>query len=70
MDRTTTTDSLGIVTLASAAFKRGQLTKEEVQTISECADDFTQALSLANKYREMTGQSLKLDDLPAPTSLR
>jgi hypothetical protein len=41
-----------------------------LQTIVKCADDFTRALSLANKYRELTGKSLPLDDLPSPTALR
>jgi len=70
LDGTTTTDSLGIVTLTMAAFKRGQLTKAELQAINECADAFTDVLILANKYREVTGQSLSLDDVPSPTLLR
>jgi hypothetical protein len=69
LDGTTTTDSLGIVTLTMAAFKRGQISKEEVQAINECADAFTDVLILANKYREVTGQSFPLDDVPAPTTL-
>ena len=70
MDGTTTTDSLGIVTLTMAAFKRGQITKAELQAINECADAFTDVLILANKYREVTGQGLSLDDVPSPTTLR
>lgn len=52
-----------------AAFKRGQLTKEELQAINECADAFTDVLILANKYREVTGQTFPLDDVPSPTTL-
>lgn len=70
MDGTTTTDSLGIVTLTMAAFKRGQLTKDELQAINESADVFTDVLILANKYREVTGKSLSLDDVPSPAALR
>lgn len=70
MDHTTTTDSLGIVSLTSAAFKRGQLKEAEVHQINECADSFTRALSLANRYRAVTGKALPLDDLPTPTLLR
>ena len=70
MDHTTTTDSLGIVSLTSAAFKRGQLNEAEVHAINECADSFTRALSLANRYRIVTGKALPLDDLPTPTRLR
>jgi hypothetical protein len=69
LDGTTTTDSLGIVTLTMAAFKRGQITKEELQAINECADAFTDVLILANKYREVTGQSFPLDDVPSPATL-
>jgi hypothetical protein len=69
LDGTTTTDSLGIVTLTMAAFKRGQITKAELQAINECADAFTDVLILANKYREVTGQSFPLDDVPPPTTL-
>ena len=70
MDGTTTTDSLGIVTLTMAAFKRGQLSKADLQAINEVADAFTDVLILANKYREVTGQSLSLDEVPSPTPLR
>ncbi len=70
VDPTTTTDSLGIVTLTSAAFKRGQLKEADAHAINECADSFTRALSLANRYRVVTGKSLPLDDLPTPTRLR
>lgn len=70
MDHTTTTDSLGIVSLTSAAFRRGQLKEAEVHAINECADSFTRALSLANRYRAVTGKSLPLDDLPTPARLR
>ena len=70
MDGTTTTDSLGIVTLTMAAFKRGQITKAELQAINESADAFTDALILAKRYREVTGQSLSLDDVPSPSTLR
>lgn len=70
MDHTTTTDSLGIVSLTSAAFRRGQLKEAEVHQINECADSFTRALSLANRYRAVTGKALPLDDLPTPTRLR
>ena len=70
MDHTTTTDSLGIVSLTSAAFKRGQLKEAEVHQINECADSFTRALSLANRYRAVTGKPLPLDALPTPTRLR
>jgi len=70
VDHTTTTDSLGIVTLTSAAFKRGQLKEAEVHQINECADNFTRVLSLANRYRAVTGKALPLDDLPTPTRLR
>ena len=70
VDSTTTTDSLGIVTLTSAAFRRGQLKEAEVHAINECADSFTRALSLANRYRAVTGKSLPLDDIPTPTRLR
>ena len=70
MDGTTTTDSLGIVTLTMAAFKRGQLAKEELQAINEVADAFTDVLILANKYREVTGQTFSLDEVPSPTALR
>ena len=69
MDHTTATDSLGIVTLAMAAFKRGRLSKSEVETINDCADGFTRVLSLANRCRQ-TGKSLPLDALPSPTGLR
>ena len=67
---TTTTDSLGIVSLTSAAFKRGQLKEADVHAINDCADAFTRVLSLANKYRSVTGKGLPLDDLPTPTRLR
>ena len=67
---TTTTDSLGIVTLTSAAFKRGQLKEADVQAINDCADSFTRILSLANKYHSVTGKRLPLDDVPSPTRLR
>ena len=70
MDHTTTTDCLGIVTLTSAAFKRGQLKESEVHQLNECADSFTRALSLSNRVRVVTGKSLPLDDLPSPTLLR
>ena len=70
MDYTTTTDSLGIVTLTSAAFRRGQLKEADVHQINDCADAFTQILSLANKYHSVTGKSLPLDDLPTPSRLR
>lgn len=70
MDGTTTTDSLGIVTLAMAAFKRGQITKAELQAINACADAFTDVLILANRYREVTRESLPLDDVPSPATLR
>ncbi len=70
MERTTTTDSLGIVTLATAAFKRGRLTEAELHAIHDCADDFTRALSLANRYHAVTGKSLALDDIPSPIGLR
>jgi len=70
VDYTTTTDSLGIVTLTSAAFRRGQLKEAEVHQINECADAFTRVLSLANKYRAVTGKSLPLDDVPTPSRLR
>jgi hypothetical protein len=70
VDPTTTTDSLGIVTLATAAFKRGRLSAEQAQAISECADDFTRVLSLANRCRQVGGRSLPLDTLPSPASLR
>jgi len=65
LDGTTTTDSLGIVTLTMAAFKRGQLSKADLQAINEVADAFTDVLILANKYREVTGQSLSLDEVPS-----
>jgi hypothetical protein len=71
MEQTVSTvDSLGIVTLATAAFKRGQISEAELGLLNECADDFTRALSLANKCREMTGTGLSLDDLPSPSELR
>ena len=70
MDHTTTTDSLGIVSLTSVAFKRGQLNEGQVHQINECADSFTSALSLANRYRAVTGKALPLDDLPTPARLR
>ena len=70
MDYTTTTDSLGIVSLTSAAFRRGQLKEADVHAINDCADAFTRVLSLANKYRSVTGKTLALDDLPTPTRLR
>lgn len=70
MDPTTTTDSLGIVSATSAASRRGQLKDADVHTINDCADMFTRVLSLANKYRSVTGKSLPLDDLPTPTRLR
>ena len=70
MERTTTTDSLGIVTLATAAFKRGRLTEAELHAIHDCADDFTRVLSLANRYHAVTGKSLPLDNIPSPTGLR
>ena len=70
MDSTTTTDSLGIITLTSAAFKRGQLKEADVHTLNDCADSFTRILSLANKYHSVTGKSLPLDDVPSPTRLR
>jgi hypothetical protein len=69
VDHTTATDSLGIVTLATAAFKRGRLSKSDVDTINECADGFTRVLSLANRCRQ-TGKSLPLDQVPSPTGLR
>ena len=64
-----TRDSLGIVTLATAAFKRGQLEPGQVRTLHECADGFTQILSVANRYRLATGKKLRLDDLPSPRTL-
>lgn len=70
MERTSTTDSLGIVTLATSAFKRGRLTEAELHAINDCADDFTRVLSLANRYHAVTGKSLPLDELPSPTGLR
>jgi len=70
VDQTTTTDTLGIVTLTSAAFRRGQLKAADVHQINECADSFTRILSLANKYRAVTGKPLALDDVPSPTVLR
>ena len=71
MDRTTTTtDSLGIVTLAREAFQRGQITDDELQRITGCADDFVRILSVAAKYREVTGQALSLETIPSPTALR
>ena len=70
MERTTTTDSLGIVTLATAAFKRGRLTEAELHAINDCADNFTRILSLANRHHAITGQSLPLDDIPSPSGLR
>lgn len=70
MDHTTTTDCLGIVTLTTAAFKRGQLKEAEVHQLNECADSFTRALSLSNRVRLVTGKPLALDDLPSPTLLR
>ncbi len=70
MERTTTTDSLGIVTLATGAFKRGRLTEAELHAINDCADDFTRVLSLANRHHATTGQSLPLDGIPSPTGLR
>ena len=65
MDSTTTTDSLGIVTLAMAAYKGGKISREELQAISECADSFTDVLILANRCRD-----LPLDEAPSPTLLR
>lgn len=70
MDHTTTTDSLGIVTLTSAAFRRGQLKEADVHAINDCADSFTRILSLANKYHSVTGKRLPLDDAPSPARLR
>jgi len=70
LDSTTATDSLGIVTLATAAFKQGRLDSAQVQVINACADDFTRVLSLANKYRQVTGKSFPLDDIPSPSVLR
>jgi hypothetical protein len=71
LDRTTTTtDSLGIVSLATAAFKRGQLSEAQLQAINGCADDFTQVLIVANRYRELTGEPLALDSIPSPAELR
>lgn len=70
MDHTTTTDSLGIVTLTSAAFRRGQLKEADAHAINDCADSFTRILSLANKYHSVTGKRLALDDAPSPTRLR
>lgn len=70
MERTTTTDSLGIVTLATTAFKRGRLTEAELDAINDCADDFTRVLSLANRYHAVTGESLPLDQIPSPGGLR
>lgn len=69
MDPTTTTDSLGIVTLATTAFKRGRLNAEQVQAINDCADGFTRVLSLANRCRQ-SGKTLPLDNLPSPAGLR
>jgi len=70
VDHTTTTDSLGIVSMTSSAFKRGQLKEADVHVINDCADAFTRILSLANKYRAVTGKVLPLDDVPTPTRLR
>jgi len=70
VDHTTTTDSLGIVSMTSSAFKRGQLKAADVHAINDCADAFTRILSLANKYRAVTGKILPLDVVPTPTSLR
>ncbi len=64
-----TRDSLGIVTLATEAFKRGHLEQGQVRTLHECADGFTQILSVANRYRQATGKKLRLDDLPSPRTL-
>ena len=69
MDHSTTTNALGIVTLTSAAFRRGQLEEADVHAINDCADSFTRILSLANKYQSVTGKSLPLDDVPSPTRL-
>jgi hypothetical protein len=70
MDGTTTTDSLGIVTLTSAAFRAGRLKEADLHKINDCADAFTLVLSLANKYHAVTGKNLPLDELPSPTPLR